>query len=46
MIVPNDDDSADEGDSLKLPEGTVIMGSEPLAGISAEERRIMLGDDI
>lgn len=40
-----DDDSADEGDSLKLPEGTVIMGSEPLAGISAEEWRNMLGND-
>ncbi len=40
-----DDDSADEGDSLKLPEGTVIMVSEPLAGISAEEWRNMLGND-
>jgi hypothetical protein len=39
------DDSTDEGDSLKLPEGTVIMGSEPLAGISAEEWRDMLGND-
>lgn len=44
-VIMKHDNSADEDDSIKLPEGTVIMGSEPLAGVSAEEWRNILGDD-
>ncbi len=41
-----DNDSTDEEDSsIKLPEDAVIMGSEPLLGVSAEEWRDMLGAD-
>ncbi|GMW04540.1 MAG: hypothetical protein AMXMBFR85_05230 [Dehalococcoides mccartyi] len=38
-------DNSEEDDSYKLPKGTVIMEREPLAGVSAEEWRNMLGDD-
>ncbi len=40
-----DNDSTDEEDSIKLPEDAVIMGSEPLSGVSAEEWHDMLGAD-
>lgn len=44
-VIRKHDCANGEDDSIKLPEGTVIMGSEPLAGVSADAWRNMLGDD-
>ena len=44
-VDTNPSGSPGEDDSFIFPEGTVIMGSEPLAGVTAEEWRNMLGID-
>ncbi|MEA4929552.1 MAG: hypothetical protein VB104_12880 [Candidatus Limiplasma sp.] len=40
-----DENSADGKDTVKLSEETMIMGKDPLAGVSAEMWRNILGDD-
>lgn len=41
-----DNDETDNSDkSVTIPEGTVIMGSEPLAGVTADAWRTQLGED-
>lgn len=44
-IIRKADRTEDSDDSIVLPEGAVVMGSEPLAGITADEWRAMLGED-
>jgi hypothetical protein len=43
-IIRKADRTEDSEDSIVLPEGTVVMGSEPLAGISAASWRAKLGE--
>lgn len=44
-IIRKADRTEDSDDSFVLPEGTVVMGSEPLAGITADAWRTQFGDD-
>ena len=44
-IIRKADIAEDTGDSIVLPEGMVVLGSEPLAGINADDWRIKLSED-
>lgn len=44
-IIRKTDKTEDSDDSIVLPEGTVIMASEPLAGASADAWRVKFGEE-
>lgn len=44
-IIRKSDRTGDGDDSIVIPEGAVVMGSEPLAGVTADDWRTMFGEN-